>query len=1086
MSHTRRVGAVIDPTDPYWVQVREAAHTRAQAISLDLVSISLVDHPADTLSQEELMTLLEELLALELDALIAWALPEELVYRIPQFGIPLVLLSETEIHHPLLVSPRGLYDVAQSGGRYLVEETGERGQVLILGGSMQSGGQSDGESQVAGVRDVLREYPNLTPKHVACSWLHEYEQAYQHVYRAMQKIGGYVAAVFGLSDTRALAGRDAGCALGLVDRKTLIVGIGGTPAALAEIAGGGMSASVEIRADEFGRQAVELACQASQGHSLPSHFEYQSRLVTSQNVSEVAAQKLGAIVSLYSRMMDTRRQQQQQRLTQLETSLEISRRVGSILDRRQLSHEIANLIRANYNYDRVQIFHWSEAEQLLVPHESSQGQANRTGIPLTGSGVLGQVLMRNEPIFIPDIHRSPRFPPDPNWPDTRTRVVLPIRMGGQVIGLLDLHSGQSTLRARQELVGLQSLADQLGIAMSNADLYGEALKAQSAAEKADQLKTRLLANVSHELRTPLNAILGFVEPALDSPAAYGAALPSELLSDLQHVYRSAEHLLRVINDLLDLSRAEIDELDLHLEIVDTRWFLADVFHSMADGVPPQGNVEWHLQLPERLPVIQADPLRLRQILINLLSNAHKFTGKGRIVLGAEVIPPHLHIWVQDTGVGIPAEWQERIFEPFVTADHTRKQSEGIGLGLSITRRLVALHRGSMTLESQQGQGSIFHVYLPLPSLSERPALPFPPSAHPALLLISARSQLAADIVASVQRQGLDIRTLRVDEDIDVLLEEVQPVALAWDLARATPADWAMIQRLRAHAQLCQVPFILYGQGQGDERGTTLGVTGLITKPLKGETLLGAINTLCPVHSLDPILIVDDDPQARELYQRIVEKGLPGYPVRTASDGAVAQAVMTEEPPCLVILDLMMPEMDGFEVLDWMRAAPRTRRVPVLVLSGRRFTLDDIKRLEGHALVTLQSKDILSEDETSTTLHRILVGVDALPTPTSALVKRTVAYFHHYHDRPLSRREVAEAVGVSENHLTRIFRRELGLSPWDYLNRYRIKQAKELLLCTSDSITSVALQVGFSDPAYFSRVFRKHVGLSPSVFREQSR
>jgi len=1084
MSHTLRVGAAIDPTDPYWVQVREAAHARAQEISLDLVSLSLVDYP-ETLSQEELMILLEELLALELDALIAWALPEDLAYRIPQFGIPLVLLSETEIRHPLLVSPLGLYDVAQIGGRYLVERVGERGTVLVLGGSMQSGLQGDGENQVAGVRDLLRDCSHLMLKSIPCSRLYEYEQAYQRIHGAMQEMDGYVDAVFGLSDSLALAGRDAACALGLADQHTLIVGIGGTSTALAAIADGSMSASVEIRTDELGRQAVELAHRAAEGRSLPSHYEYQSRLVTSRNVAQVAAQKLAAIVNLYDRMMDTRRQQQQQRLTQFQTSLEISHRVGSILDHRRLSHEIANLIRANYKYDRVQILHWSEREQLLVPDQSSPDQESRTGIPLAGSGVLGQALMRNEPVFIPDTHRSPRFPLDPNWPDTRTRVVLPIRMGGKVVGLLDLHSKQSALRARQELVGLQSLADQLGIAMSNADLYGEALKAQAAAEKADQIKTRLLANVSHELRTPLNTILGFVKPALDSPAAYGAELPAQLLGDLQHVYRSAEHLLRVINDLLDLSRAEIDELDLHLEIVETRRFLQDVFHSMADAVTLQSDVEWHLQLPDRLPVIRADPVRLRQVLINLLSNAIKFTERGRVVLGAEVTPPHLHIWVQDTGVGIPAEWQERIFEPFVTAEHTRQQSEGIGLGLSIARRLVALHRGSMTLESQRGQGSTFHVYLPLPSLSEHTALLSLPSAHPVLLLVSTRSEPAVEIATFTQRQGLEIRTLQADEDIDLLLEEVQPVALAWDLASAIPADWAVVQRLRSHPQLCQVPFILYGQERGDAPGLALGMTSLVIKPVSGESLLDAINTLCPVHSLDPILIVDDDPRALQLYQGIVEKGLPGYPVRTAGDGVEAQAMMAEKPPCLVILDLMMPEMDGFEVLDWMRATPRTRRVPVLVLSGRMFTLDDVKRLEKHALVTLQSKDILSQDETTTTLHHILVGTDTLPPHTSALVKRTVVYFHQNYERPLSRREVADAIGVSENHLTRIFRRELGLSPWDYLNRYRIKQAKELLLSTSDSVTSVALQVGFNDPAYFSRVFRRQVGLSPSVFREQT-
>jgi len=187
----------------------------------------------------------------------------------------------------------------------------------------------------------------------------------------------------------------------------------------------------------------------------------------------------------------------------------------------------------------------------------------------------------------------------------------------------------------------------------------------------------------------------------------------------------------------------------------------------------------------------------------------------------------------------------------------------------------------------------------------------------------------------------------------------------------------------------------------------------------------------------------------------------------------------------VILDLMMPEMDGFEVLDWMRRNQETRRVPVLILSGRMLTLDDIKRIERHALVTYQSKDILSEDETTATLHRMIAGTDLLPPQTSALVKRTVIYLQENYANPLSRREIAESIGVSENHLSRVFRRELGISPWDYLNRYRIRQAKELLTSTEDSITSVALQVGFNDPAYFSRVFRQQVGQSPTAFRKQT-
>jgi signal transduction histidine kinase/AraC-like DNA-binding protein/DNA-binding response OmpR family regulator len=1085
MSHTARVGLAIHPNDPYWAQVREAAYECAGRLPLDLVAISLVEFP-ETLSEEEFTVLLEELLALELDALVTWSLPESLAYRMLQFSLPIVVLSATDIRHPLLVSPLGLHEVAHIGLRYLAEELAGRGNLLILGNLAQPGRQDD----------ALLDYPDLTLTRAPCTDLDDYEKTRQGVHAAMKQLDGPIDAIFGLSDDLALAGRDAGLALGLLAPGAPIVGIGGTPTALTAISQGEMTATVEIRTDELGKRAVELAYRASQGQPVPSHFEYQARLITRQNVAQASAQKLTAIASLYRRMMGARRQQQQQRLTQLETSLEISRRVGSILDHRRLSHEIANLIRANYGYDHVQIYRWLEQDHVLTLEHSDRDLTGQPSISLAEAGVLGQALMRNEAIVIPDTQRSPRFAPDPDWPDTRARVVLPIRLGGRVWGLLDLHSQRATVRTRQALVGLQSLADQLGIAMRNAELYSEALEAQAEAEKAARLKTRLLANVSHELRTPLNTILGFVRPAIDAHTPYGADLPPDLANDLQHVYRSAEHLLRVINDLLDLSRAEIDALDLHPEVLEPRPFLKNVFDSIASSASFRDGVTWCLELPDRLPLIQADPVRLRQILLNLLSNARKFTEKGRVALGAEVIPPHLHIWIQDTGVGIPADWQERIFEPFVTAEHARAEGaraghaaqrpEGIGLGLSITRRLVALHGGSMTLESQRGQGSTFHVYLPLPSLGEQPVASFSPSAQPVLLLISAQSQPAAEIAAFSARQGLEIRQLQAGDDPDAMLKETLPVALAWDLAGATPADWTTVQRLRHHPRLCQAPFILYGQEQDDEPGLALGMTNLITKPVSGASLLEAINALCLPHFVGPILIVDDDPQARALYQGIVENGLAGYPVRLASDGLAALEVMAEETPCLVILDLMMPEMDGFEVLDWMRCNQETRRVPVLILSGRMLTIEDIKQIEQHALVTFQSKDILSEEETTATLHRMMAGTDLLPAQTSALVKRTVIYLQEKYAHPLSRPEIAEYIGVSENHLSRIFRRELGISPWDYLNRYRIKQAKELLISTGDTITSVALQVGFNDPAYFSRVFRKQVGQSPSAFRKQTK
>lgn len=624
------------------------------------------------------------------------------------------------------------------------------------------------------------------------------------------------------------------------------------------------------------------------------------------------------------------------------------------------------------------------------------------------------------------------------------------------------------------------LRAQISSALKGDLLFQEVQQARLAAEKADRIKTRLLANVSHELRTPLNIILGYSRDMLEAPNPYGMTPPQALLDDLERIYSSAEHQLRVVNDLLDLSRAEIDELDLYRELLDPRPLFQDAFDSITHSVA-KPTVTWQLQLPARLPLVQADPVRLRQILLNLLSNAAKFTDQGVVILGARVEPSHLHLWVQDTGEGISHDMQERIFEPFVTAKHTSHRLEGIGLGLSITRRLVALHGGSMNLESQPGHGSTFHVYLPLPNLGDK-TVPLTEPTQPVLLLLTATDQPAAEIIELSQRQELLIQRLHAGDDLDAILSNIQPATLAWDLVGASANEWTMVRRIRNHPRLWQLPFILYGQGAATK--LSIGLTSVVTKPINAPTLLDAINALNPQEMTGPILIVDDDTVAQQAYQNMIAQGLPGYPICVVSDGVAALAVMADQTPSLVLLDLMMPEMDGFDVLDWMRTNPYTLAVPVVILTSKVLNLEDIKRIEQHTRVIVQSKGVLADDEIVAALHRSLFGHEALPPQTSMLVKRAITYMHQNYTRPLKRWEIAEAVGVSENYLSRVFNQELGLSPWDYLNRFRINQAKELFRGTQGSVKSIAGQVGFKDPKYFSRVFRKLTALSPSEFREQ--
>jgi signal transduction histidine kinase/DNA-binding LacI/PurR family transcriptional regulator/AraC-like DNA-binding protein len=619
------------------------------------------------------------------------------------------------------------------------------------------------------------------------------------------------------------------------------------------------------------------------------------------------------------------------------------------------------------------------------------------------------------------------------------------------------------------------LRGHISSALKGALLFREAHAARRVAERADQIKTRLLANVSHELRTPLNIIIGHTHRLSVSPS-------SSLAKDLEHIQHSAEHQLRIINDLLDLSRAEINALDLYPVMLDPKALIEEAFAALAKDASGSGQVVWRLELPDRLPVIEADPVRLRQILLNLLSNAAKFTERGQITLGAELAPPHLHIWVADTGIGIPPELRERIYEPFFTREGVDRHASGIGLGLAITKHLVALHNGSMALDSPPGQGSTFHLYLPLPSLSDQFVMLAQPVGS-TLWLISNAETPPPEIVDFSQGQRLTIRRLRPQDNLEEMLAGDLPAVVAWDMASTVSGDWRLIRRLHNHPQLSQTPFILYQPEVAGE--VAAGLTSLVVKPASSQALWEAIRPTVPQETTGSVLIVDDDAKARQLACEAVSKGLPEYAIRTAEGGPAGLAAMLADPPSLVILDLMMPDMDGFEVLDRMRGDDRTRQVPVVILSGRQLSLNDVKRLEQHAAVTLQSKDILSEDEIIASLHRSLFGDDTLPPQTSALAKRAIAYLHQNYARPLARWEIAEGIGVSEDYLSRVFNRELGISPWDYLNRYRISRAKELLRVTYDSISRVGRRVGFSDPAYFSRVFRRTTGMSPRAYREQS-
>jgi signal transduction histidine kinase/AraC-like DNA-binding protein/ABC-type sugar transport system substrate-binding protein/FixJ family two-component response regulator len=1077
MARTVQIVAQFSAADPFWVLVRERVYQLGLQHGINVFPID-IEQPYD-LSDFECLSLVEELLALEIDAVISQDCPVSLAQRVLESGIPIVNLTESDFRHPLFASPVGLYEVAKNIGLYLAERLNGRGRVLAVGGGVHHRGE-DGRSRVAGIHTALENYPHISLVYLPSLWT--YEEAYRQIQQQSWQPDEHFDVVFGLSDSIALAGIDACHELGLIDEHSLIVGINGDPLALEAIVNGRMTATVQTSTTDFAEQVVSLAIQAAQKQPFPEHFGFKPIFVTAQNVSEIAAQKLVAIAGIPSRLIGDNIRQSQLRLAQLETSLKINQQVGMLLDRRQLLHAIANLIRVSYGYDVVRTFTWDEAEQALVLEISNETPSQRR-INLDEAGILAEAIQGREAIYIADAQHSHRYPPDEKWPETRSRVIVPVRLAGRTLGLLDLHSHTLQQHARQDLIGLQSLADQLGIALSNAELYSEAVRARAIAEKADQIKSRLLANVSHELRTPLNVIMGYASAAMTAPSPYKSELPPELLNDLKYIYDSGEHLLRVINDLLDLSRAEINELDLFPETIEPGAFLAEVFNGMAQNSLSHPEVHWRLQLPERLPVIQADPIRLRQILLNLLSNADKFTSRGEIVLGAEVAPPHLHFWVQDSGAGINAELQEHIFEPFANSRQARQLREGIGLGLSITRRLVMLHGGSITFESRPGIGSTFHVYMPLPTLSGRTMI-IPENAQPVVFFISSHVSPPTALHDLSERRGWELRALDSQADLSTLFSEMRPAALAWDLANASLSDWTLIQSIRSYPQLTTLPFILYSDEEQVASESNFGLTNFLVKPLSQKTLMDTINGLRSTVEHGQVLVVEDDPQARDLYTRLAAHALPEYSIYTVESGEAALDYLSRETPVLVIMHLMLPDIDGFTLLEQMRSQPATQRVPVVLLSGRTLSFDDVRRLD-HMYVTYHSKQLLTELEAAEAFHRAIIDENALPAQTSLVVKQAIAYLQERFSQAVTRQDLAAAVGVSKDYLSHIFHQEVGFSTWEYLLRYRIQQAKTRLRNCNNSIMEIAAQVGFNDLSYFYRVFRKNVGCTPREYREGS-
>jgi CheY-like chemotaxis protein/nitrogen-specific signal transduction histidine kinase len=515
-----------------------------------------------------------------------------------------------------------------------------------------------------------------------------------------------------------------------------------------------------------------------------------------------------------------------------------------------------------------------------------------------------------------------------------------------------------------------TLGNAAAVSLDNARLYEEQRQATEKLREVDKLKSQFLANMSHELRTPLNSIIGFsrvILKGIDGP------ITDLQQQDLSAINSAGQHLLNLINDVLDISKIEAGKMELALEENVNLFDLLNSAMSYAVGLTKDKPIKLVKDYTSDLSSVRADPTKLRQVVINFLSNASKFTEQGSITLKAaqQIGPdgkPEVKVSVIDTGVGIAPEDQVRLFQAFTQVDGslTRKVG-GTGLGLSISKRLVEMHGGRVELESTVGVGSIFSVILPLPyvQLPEIPHL----EGERTILAIDDDRQVINLYERYLNGQGYHVIPLTIPDQAVEKAKELKPYAITLDIMMPNRNGWQILEALKSDPQTRDIPVIVCSIVDNQDKGFSLGAADYLTKPILQDDLIHALARLNGDGSIRDVLVIDDDEDDLRLVQKILQDG-DLYQVRTANGGPQGLAAIHEKPPHAIILDLMMPELDGFSLLETIRSDTNLRDIPVVI-----FTAGDLNEEQKMHLAEMSQqmiyKNAFKEDDLLKSIERAL-------------------------------------------------------------------------------------------------------------------
>ncbi len=671
------------------------------------------------------------------------------------------------------------------------------------------------------------------------------------------------------------------------------------------------------------------------------------------------------------------------RANEMTALTEIGREISATLDLNAVLEQIATHAKSVLQARDVSI-------RLLQPDGSlptvvavgKYAALNKGDVLYLGQGITGNIAQTGIAEIVNDPDNDPRAQDLPGTEeDEATEVMMfaPLLLRGVVTGVMVLWRDrtQSGPFVQSDLDFIVGLSRQAAIAIQNARLFDESLRlleeakqARESAEAANRTKSTFLANMSHELRTPLNAIIGYSEMLTEEAQDSGQ---EQMVPDLEKINVAGKHLLDLINAILDLSKIEAGKMDLYLETFEIKKMVKDVVSVIQPLVAKNHNT-LQVNVADDVGAMRADLTKVRQSLFNLLSNAAKFTERGTITLqvrteakglrteleGSLNPPSSILFTVSDTGIGMTDEQSEKLFQEFTQADaSTSRKYGGTGLGLALSRRFCRLMGGDITVASAPGHGSTFTLVLPAevvdpkaePKSDEQlPAQTLAPNAKKVVVIDDEPT--ARDLLQRLLRaEGFHVLTAAGGEEGLRLVRAIHPDIITLDVMMPGVDGWAVLTQLKADPATADIPVIVLSILDDKNLGYALGATDYLTKPIDRERLTAILERFRESNTAHHALVIEDDTPTREMLGRMLDK--EGWHVVQAANGRVALERMNEQIPQLILLDLMMPEMDGFEFVEELRQHPEWNRVPVIVVTAKDLTPQDRVRLNGYVEKILQ-------------------------------------------------------------------------------------------------------------------------------------